>query len=70
MESKLVRARAVADELEVEYNAFTRAINVLIQQNQRFSAEAAELARKRSQVKLAWDRIRGRIRSMEAEQHE
>ena len=85
------REKAVAAKLEAEYNMLTSEINILTQQNQRFSAEAAKLARERSQVtgqlgcfsteaaklarersqvKLAWDRVLGRIRRMEAEQHE
>ena len=69
MEQEYERAQAIADELEVEHNAYTRAIYALVQQNQRFSAETADLVRKRSEIKLAWDRVLGRIRSMEAERN-
>ena len=68
MDQEYERAKAVADELETEYNAFTRAIDALIQAGRRLSPEAARLARKRSEIKLAWDRVLGRIRRMEAEQ--
>jgi len=68
MERELVRTRAVADELEVEYNAFTRAINALIQAGRRFSPEATRLANERSQIRLEWNRVLGRIRRMEAGQ--
>ena len=67
MERELVGARAVAAALEAEHSMLTTAIIVLIQQNQRFSAEAAELARERSEVRLALNRVRGRIRRMEAD---
>ena len=60
------RAIAIAAALKATHDRLTAEINELIRQNKRFSAEAAEIANERSEVRLAWDRVLGRIRRMEA----
>jgi len=69
MEQEYERAKAVAAELEVEYNMFTSMIEVLAQYGKRSSPEAARLASERSKIMLAWNRVLGRIRRMEAERN-
>lgn len=69
MSQEYERAKAVAAKLEAEHNMITSEIVTLIQQNQRFSPEAARLANERSMVELAWNRVLGRIRRMEAERN-